>query len=208
MSKDYSKDRYIPSTCNTPLLSNEFFDFFWNEKKEYPVCIVFSKKAKNKFWYYGFLNYDSMMKKVKETISNAVSRKKTQEEYKAKRNQPHTLKVGDILYASWGYDQTNIDFFKVVDLVGKTQVKIIGVDTEIESVPGCESQDLATPASSSSQANIFTRKYNPTLKKYEPITLLKKVNGSDNSIRISSYAWATPYKPGQNLYQTASGFGH
>lgn len=208
MSKDYSKDRYIPSTCNTPLLSNEFFDFFWNEKKEYPVCIVFSKKAKNKFWYYGFLNYDSMMKKVEETISNAVSRKKTQEEYKAKRNQPHTLKVGDILYASWGYDQTNIDFFKVVDLVGKTQVKIIGVDTEIESVPGCESQDLATPASSSSQANIFTRKYNPTLKKYEPITLLKKVNGSDNSIRISSYAWATPYKPGQNLYQTASGFGH
>ena len=208
MSKDYSKDRYIPSTCNTPLLSNEFFDFFWNEKKEYPVCIVFSKKAKNKFWYYGFLNYDSMMKKVEETISNAVSRKKTQEEYKAKRNQPHTLKVGDILYASWGYDQTNIDFFKVVALVGKTQVKIIGVDTEIESVPGCESQDLATPASSSSQANIFTRKYNPTLKKYEPITLLKKVNGSDNSIRISSYAWATPYKPGQNLYQTASGFGH
>jgi hypothetical protein len=23
-------------------------------------------------------------------------------------------KVGDILYSSWGYDQTNIEFFKVV----------------------------------------------------------------------------------------------
>ena len=111
MSKDYSKDRYIPKTCNTPLLSNEFFDFFWNEKKENPACIAFSKKAKNQFWYIQFLSYDRMMKKVEETISNAVSRKKTQEENKAKRNQAHSLKVGDILYASWGYDQTNIDFF-------------------------------------------------------------------------------------------------
>jgi len=25
-----------------------------------------------------------------------------------------TLKVGDILVSSWGYDQTNIDFYKVV----------------------------------------------------------------------------------------------
>lgn len=208
MTKNYASERWLPKTCNTPFIKNEFFDFYWNENKEKPVCITFSKKAKNKFWYIQFLSYESMMKKVEETISNAVSRKKTQEEYKAKRNKPHSLEVGDILYASWGYDQTNIDFFKVVELVGKTQVKIIGVDTNIESVPGCASQDLATPANSSSDANIFTRKYNPTLKKYEPVTLLKKVDGSNNSIKISSYAYAYPYKPGEKLYQTASGYGH
>jgi len=208
MTKNYASERWLPKTCNTPFIKNEFFDFYWNENKEKQVCITFSKKAKNKFWYIQFLSYDRMMKKIEETISNAVSRKKTQEEYKAKRNKPHTLEVGDILYASWGYDQTNIDFFKVVELVGKTQVKIIGVDTNIESVPGCASQDLATPSNSSSDANIFTRKYNPTLKKYEPVTLLKKVDGSNNSIKISSYAYAYPYKPGEKLYQTASGYGH
>jgi hypothetical protein len=36
-------------------------------------------------------------------------------ELKAKKDAfRHTLKVGDILYASWGYDQTNIDFYQVV----------------------------------------------------------------------------------------------
>lgn len=36
----------------------------------------------------------------------------------------HTLKKGDILVASWGYDQTNVNFFQVTKLVGKTMVAI------------------------------------------------------------------------------------
>lgn len=35
----------------------------------------------------------------------------------------HTFKVGDCLYQSWGYDQTNIDFFEVVEVLPKS-VKI------------------------------------------------------------------------------------
>lgn len=34
------------------------------------------------------------------------------------------VKVGDIFYASWGYDQTNVDFFQVIKLVGKTSVRV------------------------------------------------------------------------------------
>lgn len=30
------------------------------------------------------------------------------------------FKVGDILYSSWGYDQTNIDFFQVVKATDKS----------------------------------------------------------------------------------------
>lgn len=30
-----------------------------------------------------------------------------------------TVKVGDFFYSSWGYDQTNVDFFKVVGLTPK-----------------------------------------------------------------------------------------
>lgn len=32
----------------------------------------------------------------------------------ARREYQHSFKVGDILYSSWGYDQTNIDFYEVV----------------------------------------------------------------------------------------------
>lgn len=34
------------------------------------------------------------------------------------------VQVGDIFYDSWGYDQTNIDFYEVVALVGKSSVKV------------------------------------------------------------------------------------
>ena len=45
--------------------------------------------------------------------------------YKAevvKRAAENVLNVGDILYTSWGYDQTNVDFFKVIKVspTGKT----------------------------------------------------------------------------------------
>lgn len=43
---------------------------------------------------------------------------------KAALAAPVGLKVGDVLVASWGYDQTNIDFYEVVRLVGKRSVAI------------------------------------------------------------------------------------
>lgn len=42
--------------------------------------------------------------------------------------------VGDIFYSSWGYDQTNVDFYKVVGLTPKGvrvqewEAKVVGID--------------------------------------------------------------------------------
>ena len=36
----------------------------------------------------------------------------------------HSLKVGDILTSSWGYEQTNYDFYEVVALNGKSMVTL------------------------------------------------------------------------------------
>ncbi len=45
------------------------------------------------------------------SIAEAVARK-------AERRAPHSLAVGDVLYSSWGYDQTNIDFYEVTAVRG------------------------------------------------------------------------------------------
>ena len=48
-------------------------------------------------------------------------------------NQNDSVKVGDLFYSSWGYDQTNIEFFKVVGLTksGKSaKVRQIGSKTK------------------------------------------------------------------------------
>ena len=44
--------------------------------------------------------------------------------------KPQMPKVGDIYYSSWGYDQTNIEFYMVTKLVGATMIEV----EELESV--------------------------------------------------------------------------
>ena len=41
------------------------------------------------------------------------------------------VKVGDFFSASWGYEQTNVDFFQVVALVGETSVRVREVNPPI-----------------------------------------------------------------------------
>lgn len=47
----------------------------------------------------------------------------TNEASVTKEEQPlPTVKVGDIFVSSWGYDQTNIDYYKVVNVKNKTAI--------------------------------------------------------------------------------------
>lgn len=43
----------------------------------------------------------------------------------------HGVKVGDLFYTSWGYEQTNVDFFQVVELVGSSSVRVREVCPEM-----------------------------------------------------------------------------
>jgi len=36
-------------------------------------------------------------------------------------------KIGDIFYASWGYDQTNIDYYKVKKIIGKSSAIVVPI---------------------------------------------------------------------------------
>jgi hypothetical protein len=40
------------------------------------------------------------------------------------------VKVGDIYYSSWGYEQTNIDFYQVVKVSGKSTVELRQISQE------------------------------------------------------------------------------
>ncbi len=44
----------------------------------------------------------------------------------------HTLKVGDTLYTSWGYDQTNVSFYRVVAVPSKHRVDVVEIDQTVD----------------------------------------------------------------------------
>lgn len=43
---------------------------------------------------------------------------------KMEKTNKFGVKVGDLFYTSWGYDQTNVEFFQVIALVGESSVRV------------------------------------------------------------------------------------
>lgn len=60
-----------------------------------------------------------------QTVENAAKRAHTGEnKAPAPALNAYGVKVGDLFYADWGYDQTNINFFQVVALLGSQSVRV------------------------------------------------------------------------------------
>ena len=84
------------------------FRFRWNPKKS--------------IWY-GFAD--------RAELEKALNGKKEEKRESAKAKEfDFNVKVGDLFYSSWGYEQTNITFFQVVELVGKKSVRVREVHPE------------------------------------------------------------------------------
>lgn len=48
--------------------------------------------------------------------------------------------VGTILYTSWGYDQTNIDFYQITQRRGQSTLVLQKLQTNEETIAWCESK--------------------------------------------------------------------
>ncbi len=134
-------------------LKNGYNKIVENDKPLYIVYInettlkmmAYVGKQKNPVRFYRFSSIEDLNKNVQDFIINIESRHKADIERKAeeKRISKETfanLEIGTILYSSWGYDQTNIDFFQVV---GKTT----GQKIQFRSIYG-ENDDTAETGNS------------------------------------------------------------
>lgn len=68
-----------------------------------------------------------------------------------------TMNVGDILYSSWGWEQTNISFYKVVKRTPK-QVQLQKIGTVHEQSDTLAMQGTATPNEDVERGDPFRRK--------------------------------------------------
>lgn len=110
----------------------------------------------------------------------------------------HNVKVGDVFVASWGYDQTNIDYFQVVST---TMAGVYVRPIYAKTVGSDRGSDYVVPAKGQ------WKDYG--LIKDTPEGVFKKVldgNSSTPHIKVK-HTWASLWKGGQN-YRTAFGFGH
>lgn len=90
-----------------------------------PAALGFSGKRQKPDFRYYFGDEERRDRYVSEWFDDRAKVEAMRRERQDKRKAfQHTLKVGDVLVNSWGYDQTNIDYFEVTAVVGKRMVEI------------------------------------------------------------------------------------
>lgn len=141
-----------------------------------PYAITLYKKWSTKPLLHNYVNSKEraleLYEKYKER-QKAWDKRKEERKQIAKKND---LKVGDILYSSWGYDQTNIDFFQVVEKKGAQTVVIRPIASKVVETTGwCSDMVVAVK-------DAFIE--SPIYDSY----MTKRV--SDNSVKLKSYSWA------------------
>lgn len=75
--------------------------------------------------WYGYTTEEA----ARAAIENAEKKQtktsaKTKTEAKTAKVNKYGVQVGDLFECSWGYEQTNVDFFQVVALVGDSSVRV------------------------------------------------------------------------------------
>ncbi len=101
------------------------------------------------------------------------------------------LKVGDFVYTSWGYDQTNVSFYRVVGLTPS------GKSARVQQV---WAQDVAK-GDNPHRALIPT----DTAREDGPVTTHKFLDDRGTLKVDGQYAWPWDGKP---KYATGHGYGH
>lgn len=98
----------------------------------------FKGKSFKKSFYYNFPTQTTMDEYINKFFESVKEEQKVKQERKSEKNNFKTsLVVGDILYSSWGYEQTNIDFYQVVEVSDtKKTVKIREIESKNFSKDG------------------------------------------------------------------------
>ena len=114
------------------------------------------------------------------------------------------IQVGDLFVSQWGYEQTNVTFFQVVKLLGKTSVRVREVIPAVteEKIQGALSADRSYQ---NSIGLLPARAKSVFIKDQEggDIKRLKMYStaGMEPQFSISDYANAYLYR-GEKLYES------
>ena len=114
-----------------------------------PIIAMFIGKALKPKYYYSFkceLDAKRFIKNYSEyelkNINDRIDQKAAEKELK--KNYKTSLKVGDIMHGSWGYDMIINEFYQITEIKNRTVIlREIGVKRE--AVSGCYYEHV-TPA--------------------------------------------------------------
>lgn len=110
------------------------------------MAMGFIGKQKNPAFHYSYKTLEAANAKMAaffEFCREVEARKAKNRE--DSRNYQHDYQVGEILVGTWGYDQTNVDFFQVTAIPSKKTIRIRPIASTSVSDEMPWAQDMVYP---------------------------------------------------------------
>lgn len=149
-------------------------------KDGFVKALAFSGRRQKPDWHYRWRDDERGGAAREAQIRRYFAEVQEREEAIARvRNAPHELSVGSILRASWGYDQTNIDYYEVVGLIGAKMVELreIAQESKPDGGPGGGMTGYCVPLPGQYIGDPFR----------------KRADG--DGVKLASYKWARKVEP-------------
>lgn len=94
------------------------------------VLIGFSGRREKPDFHLRFHTEARMSGHLEQWKTKLLAKKEHRAAERAAQHSQRSLAVGDVLRSSWGYEQTNVDFYEVIALVGTMSVKVRPIKDE------------------------------------------------------------------------------
>ncbi len=120
---DYTAHRWIPpgSTKVAARASTAVAYLFENSRGK-PAAVGYVGKAGKKTFHFHFKDDAQRTEFLERFFAGQATRADTIKVRREARKVDHAVKVGTVYYTSWGYDQTNVEYFEVVKVTPRTVV--------------------------------------------------------------------------------------
>jgi hypothetical protein len=83
------------------------------------VAMAFAGRGTKPIWHYIFSSAERLTEKIQSQVKSLEAHKAMVVERRKARFRPHGLVGGEILRTSWGYEQTNVEYYEVVGVRGQ-----------------------------------------------------------------------------------------
>ena len=172
------------------------------EKGGYFAAVFGGKRAKPD-WHFRFKTKERREEKVAEWIAGQRRHAERIAAERKERSAPHGFEPGQLFYTSWGYDQTNINYYRLEKLKGKTMGYIVPVSSVLNE------------ERSEGAANYVSAGEN--VREWDVLLGVDKGDGEkgrwkrltkDGFTMGGSRYHASPTEPGVDRYETHPMFGH
>lgn len=137
-----------------------------------PCAALFLGKAQKPKWRYRFRSEAERAARIEKDLANFAANRQAAADRRAASRRPHKLEVGHILVASWGYEQTNVDFYQVTRVIGAHTVEIREIEGNVTRGDGGWSGQVI-----------------PAIDAFTGEPMIKRVIDGD-TVKIESFAYA------------------